>query len=167
RLDAEKAALSAEVTRFHSQAEVEKRRLQDEARQLAVDVKKWHERHLEQSRALADESRALARRSKAVAAEERRIAVEKQKHDRELRERLREFEHLETRIGNARWKLLEHQQELLKLDPVRAAGFIPAGELPSAGDEPRHSSGDDALDRRTETLARVAAELADQRLLLA
>src|SRR5207248_6459930 len=50
---------------------------------------------------------------------------------------------------------------------VRAAGFIPAGDLRAAGDERPPSPSDDALEHRAETLARVAAELADQRLLLA
>jgi DNA repair exonuclease SbcCD ATPase subunit len=167
QFDAAKAAFAAEVTHFHTQAELEKRRLRDEARQLAADVKEWQSRRAEQTRALAEEMRALVRRSKAVAAEERRVAAEKQNHDRELRERLQEFEHLETRIGNARWQLLEHQQELLKLDETRAAGFIPAERLPTGGDEPRRSPTEQALEQRTETLARVAAELADQRLLLA
>jgi hypothetical protein len=165
-LDAAKGTFAEEAKQFHTRAELQKRRLHDEARQLAADVNDWQSRQAEQSRALADETRALVRRSKAVAAEERRLAAEKQRHDRELRERLQEFEHLETRVGNARWKLLEHQQELLKLDETRAPALVPAGP-DVASDEPRRSPDDDALQRRAETLARVAVELADQRLLLA
>src|SRR5439155_24277696 len=116
RLDAERTAFAEEVKRFHTYAELEKRRVQDAARELAADAKEWHARQTEQARALADEGRALARRSKGVVAEERRLNQERAKIETTLRDRHREFEHLETRIGNARWKLLEHQADLLKPD---------------------------------------------------
>jgi hypothetical protein len=49
----------------------------------------------------------------------------------------------------------------------RAGGLTPANWGPPGGDDPRRSLAAEALERRAETLARVAAELADQRLLLA
>ena len=87
-------------------------------------------------------------------------------HDRALADGQRELESLESRIGNARRKLLEHQGELLQLGPTATVDCrVPLPELPVASD----SSGDEwlAAQRRGQTLAHVAAELADQRLLLA
>src|SRR5207253_11125028 len=80
-------------------------------------------------------------------------------------DRRRELEQLETRIGNARLRLLEQHADVLRPTTVTAAPFsnemLPA--IPAAGLEHQEA----VIQRRAETLIRVADELADQRLHLA
>src|SRR5207237_3837976 len=98
-------------------------------------------------------------------------------HKLGITDRRRELQHLETRTGTARRKLLDQQDEALCPERAAAGGaatappaFPPAGRPPGASPaagpadlEQREAD----LERRGEVLARVAGELADQRLHLA
>ena len=164
RLAADRAAIVARIEQFNSEFELDKRRLHEAWSQFERERREWQDRRNIESGAAAARVRALALRSKAVAASERKLAADRAASAGELADRRRELDQLETRIGNARLRLLEQQS-------VDTRHFIrdtrpedPGAAAPVSALVPMHLDGDAAHRRRTEYLARVADELADQRL---
>lgn len=164
-LAAERARIIDQVEHFNTQAELDKRRLKEAWDYFERERRTWQGRRDAEATAASGQVRELARRAKAVAAAERTIVDDRAALAREVADRRRELEHLDTRIGNARLRLLE--QSTLP-DTKREPQVVGSGtkELESrvASLVPTPSDRDEVLYRRAEALARVADELADQRL---
>jgi hypothetical protein len=155
RLAAERAKFIGHVEEFNGRAELDKRRLTEARHSFERERQSWQARHATEVAAAAARVRDLARRAKSVAAAERKTAETRSDLSREIADRRRELEQLETRIGNARLRLLEHT-------PIPTEVFVNSTTLPAM---PVASSERDAIGgRREEMLARVADDLADQRL---
>ena len=162
----DRAALVAHIEQFNGQIELDKRRLADGWTVFDRERREWQGRRDAETAAAAAQVRDLARRAKAVAAAERKIGVDRANLAREIADRRQELEQLETRIGNARWRLLEQQavqldtrheaRDTCEINPPPVSGVPCLVSVPS---EP-----ESVLARRTEMLSRVADELADQRL---
>ncbi|HEX4589264.1 MAG TPA: hypothetical protein VH120_05010 [Gemmataceae bacterium] len=166
RLAAERTKFGEQVQQANSHIELEKRRLADAWRQFDRAQRAWQERRTSEDTAAAVQVRDLARRAKAVAAAERKTAAEQADAAQQLADRRQELEQLETRIGNARLRLLEHHAETLAPPPPATEDVVSPTLLPAVtatGLEQREAQ----VQRRAETLALVSDDLADQRLHLA
>ena len=160
KVAADRAAVVARIEQFNGQVELDKRRLAEAWTFFERERQNWQDRQRAEDAAAAAQVRDLARRAKAVAAAERKLSSDREGVAREIADRRRELEHLETRIGNARLRMLEQHAEAL--GPANPRIEQPALALPS---RPSTSSmPESALIRETQTLARVADDLADQRL---
>lgn len=158
RLAAERTAFVEQIERVNGEAELDKRRLKEAWDRLHRERRAWQDRRAAEETAGAEMARDVARRAKAAAAAEKRVAADRSRLDRDLADRRRELEQLETRIVNGRQRLLE--QHSAEIKPVPAPS--PAPTFP-----PGPQDVDAASEKRRQTLARVADELADQRLHLA
>jgi chromosome segregation ATPase len=164
RLAADREAFVAQVEQVNGQTELDKRRLRDAWGQFERERREWQDRRDAETAAAAAQVRDLARRAKAVAAAERKIVVDRTELGRELADRRIELEQLETRIGNARWRLLEQQGEAIGHETRDTRHEELPLVSPVTSLVPSPSELEMALQRRTETLTRAADELADQRL---
>jgi hypothetical protein len=161
-LAAERARIVAHVEQFNTQAELDKRRLKDAWDYFDRERQTWQARRDAEATAAAAQVRDLVRRSKAVAASERKSAGDRAAAARELADRRRELEHLDTRIGNARLRLLEQQSAVVATPPEMPANQVLAAQISAL--VPATTDREQALQRRAEALTRVAEDLADQRL---
>jgi hypothetical protein len=162
RLDAERRTFTERVEQFNTRAEIDKRRIIDGWTHLERERQEWRDKRKADDAAAAAHARVVARRAKAVAAAERRIAAERADLARELADRRRELDRLETRIGNARLRLLDQQATVLDAGREIEALVARVSNSPTAPSEQEAT-----LQQRAEALAHIADELADQRLHLA
>src|SRR5436190_19556510 len=172
RLSAERAALTAEVERFHGEAELGKRHLRAEWARLREAQQAWRAEQSEGEANRQQEVRDLARRAKAVMAAERRLTDVRAAQEQVIADRQRERGQLETRIVSARRKLLELQDEALRSEQAAVHRVVPpspvlGGVSSSPGRPVDPEQREAVLAQRGAVLARVADELADQRLHLA
>jgi hypothetical protein len=163
----ERSALAARIDEFNSQVEADKQRLAELWSSFDTERSQWQERRTTEDTAAAALVRDLARRAKAVVAAEQKTETDRAELIREIADRRHELDQLETRIGNARLRLVTQSA-----DAIRPAAEIAVSEItalvsiaPSLLPVPSEREG--ILQRRTEQLAGVADELADQRLHLA
>ena len=105
----DRASLLTHIEQFNGQIELDKRRLADGWAVFDRERRQWQSRRDAETAAAAAQVRDLARRAKAVVAAERKIAADRVQLARDIAKRQLELEQLETRIGNARWRLLEQQ----------------------------------------------------------
>jgi hypothetical protein len=157
RLAAERAAFVEQVERFNGQAELDKRQLKAAWDRLHRERRAWQDRRAADDKTAAEQTCAVARRAKAAAAAEKRVVADRARLDRELLDRRRELEQLETRIVNGRQRLLEQQAAEISPAVVPTPPF-----MSNAATGPAEAEA--ALDKRRQVLARVADDLADQRL---
>jgi hypothetical protein len=168
QLAAERADFVVQVERFNGQAELDKRRLRDSWGQFERERREWQDRRTIEMASAETQTRDLSRRAKAIAAAERKIAADRTALAGELAGRRRELEQLETRIGNARLRLLEQQAALLDTrhetrDPRQEDDAL-VSRVSCLVSLPTETGS--IFERRATALAIVADELADQRLLL-
>jgi hypothetical protein len=164
-----RAALVQRIEKTNAETELGKRRLTESWAQFDRDRQAWFRRRSSEDAAATAQLREVARRMKIVVAAERKAAHEKADLAREAVERRRELEHLESRIGNARLRLLEQKAPLLAAKPSVTDTNQEVDALVSQVSVlgPVHADFDHGLQKRAESLARVAEELSDQRLHLA
>jgi hypothetical protein len=167
-LAAERVALTERAERFNTDAEVSKRRLTDSWGHFEREQRAWHQKRAVEDAAATTQVRELARRMKIVVAAERKADDDKVTAAREVADRRRELEQLETRIGNARLRLLERQAPLLGPSLGSYDGpQVVEGLVSQVLSIDRPSQDKQPLQKRAEALALVAEELSDQRLHLA
>jgi hypothetical protein len=164
RLAADRAKFVGQVEQFNGQAELDKRKLRAAWDNFQYEQRQWQAQRQADEAAAAARLRELARRTKAAAAAEKKVVTDRAALEREGADRRRELEQLETRIGNARLRLLDQQSAVLDTrQETRDSGqeslplVSPVPSLVSPAEDP-------TLQRRADTLARVADELSDQRL---
>jgi chromosome segregation ATPase len=155
RLEQEKEALNQARRRFHGDAELERRQLQEQWDQLRQEQKRWEGQHIGERAERAGRSQALERREADLAAAERGWA-DQRRHLEATRAGLeREIQGLENRIRHQRQNLLAETPEPHWPVPV-GSGTAPVPALAAAADG--------SVAQRWAVLAAVAGELADQRL---
>src|SRR5437870_2734561 len=125
RFAAERERLIENFARQTGRIELDKRRLKDAWARLIAERKEWHERRAAERADLNRRLRDLARRDKVVRTVEGKVEAERADHERQVTERRHEIEHLETRIGHARQRLLDAQSELIVSRPPDAPAIVP------------------------------------------
>jgi Inner membrane component of T3SS, cytoplasmic domain len=160
---AERDRLSENAARQIGEIELDKRRLKDAWARFGCERKDWQKRHAADLADLHQKWRDLARRDKAVAAAEAQRKAIQAQHEKDIIERRHEIEHLETRIGHARQRMLDVQAGLLDSRPAGAPILPPTTEPTQTTMAPEERC---VPDPRWIGIAQVAIELADQRLWL-
>jgi hypothetical protein len=165
RLAAERAAFLNQVKEVNGESELDKRRLKEAWDRLHRERAAWQDQRAIDDRAAAERIGDLARREKAIIAAEKRMVAERAQLDQDRIERMSELEQLETRIGNARMRLLDEHAVQIRpetRDPRHENDELVSrvsGLVSDSLSEPEV-----LLDQQRQVLARVADELADQRL---
>jgi chromosome segregation ATPase len=177
RLQQEKTALAQAQLRFNGDSELTRRQLQSESDRLGREQEQLEERQ-----------RALEQAANQQVEADQRLRAEQERWHAEHQRLTQELDSLESRIRNYRRKLQEQQQEVIRLEAVIGAlNLARTGEarpttptvepalaatagLATEGIEEREwklSQAEAELLKRTAAVESLAAELADQRLLLA
>jgi hypothetical protein len=165
----ERAALADRIEKTNAETELARRRLTELWAQFDRDRQAWHRRRSTEDMSASGQARELARRMKVVVAAECKAARAREDLAREISDHRRELEQLENRIGNARLRFLEHQARLLdtRHEAPDVRHEIDALVTKVSAPVPASVDQDASLQKRAESLARVAEELSDQRLHLA
>ncbi|HWG46016.1 MAG TPA: FHA domain-containing protein [Gemmataceae bacterium] len=154
-LQRERVQLTQAQLRFNGEVELGRRKLQDEWQSLGLAQQQWEACLNQEQAERARRLRELDQRAAALAGTERTL-LEQRQHAEQLQLKLRkEAEGLDTRIRNQRLKLQEQAKQPLADSSLSSASIDTALLAPvirsREPDVPR-------------VLARLAGELADQRL---
>jgi len=170
RLRREREILDQSRKRFHGDAEIEKRRLQEERQLLADENRRQRERGEQAEAELATRNQKLDKQRSELIAKEQHWAAERQGLEQHCVALRAEILGLEHRIANARRRLWEQVQQPNSpaLNPVTQPGSVKPclPELPAAV-EAAFALRDEYQRKRQSDLERQAAALLDQRLHLA
>jgi hypothetical protein len=162
----DRAALVQAQLRFNGEAELGRRRLQDEWQQLGLAQQQWETALNAEHAQRNQERREMERRAAAVAAGERSLAERLWQDEQRLAWLTAEIRGLEARARNQREKLFDIEQEVLArhlaatvVDPADPAAPPPvAEEIVAPAPAPWRGL------QLAQVWARLAAALADQRL---
>ncbi len=177
RLQWERETLARERLGFNGEVEIGRRQLQAARAKLRNEQQQWEEKHAREQAELKDNRRHLRQRETVLVEAERNLANLKE-----------ETRGLENRIRHQRLKMLEEEQEALRLQevlrelrdrPSQETGSFPAISNPVSPVNPpavshgleqrecRLQQAEQELQRRLSTLETLEGQLADQRLHLA
>jgi hypothetical protein len=157
-LQRERVQMTQAQLRFNGEVELERRKLQDEWQQLGLAQQQWETCLNQEQAQRALRLRELDQRAAALAGTERTLTEQRQCAEQLQMKLRKEAEGLEARIRNQRLKLME--QERSPSQPVADAVLSPAS-IDTALLAPVIRSREPDVPR---VLARLAGELADQRL---
>lgn len=118
RLQEEKAALRDARLRFNGEVELGRRQLQDGWDRLQQKQQTREEQHLRRQAELRQLARSLSQREQQLRAAEQVLAHDRRRGEARRLALAKETEGLDNRIRNQRRKLLEHHQEVIRLETV-------------------------------------------------
>jgi hypothetical protein len=131
-LDRERAHLLQERLRFNGEAELGRRRMQDEWQQLGLAQQQWEAALNQEQQRREQQRRELEKREAAVAAVERALADRQRQAEQRLAHLGADLVGLEERARNQRLKLFEQEQQSARAGLALQGPGVAGGEIPEA-----------------------------------